>query len=99
MTKGANPPLLNKHFFHHLNQLAIVQNLFDDMGMGLAIILAVRKTTLSTHLFTPLMEIIRSLHSFSKKMKSLISIPRPFPKWISTQTTPTNTSMKIKWES
>jgi hypothetical protein len=74
MAKGTGPPLLDKHFFHHLDQFAIVQNLLDDMGMGLSIIFAVRKTTLPTHLSTPLRNIIKFLHSFSK-LKSLTSIP------------------------
>jgi len=74
MTKRTDPPLLNKHFFHHLNQFAIVQNLFDDMRMGLSVIFTVRKTTLPTHLSTPLKTIIKLLYSFSKEMKLLASI-------------------------
>jgi hypothetical protein len=74
MTKRTDPPLLNQHFFHHLNQFAIVQNLFDDMGMGLSVIFTVRKTTLPTHLSTPFRTIIKLLYSFSKEMKFLASI-------------------------
>jgi hypothetical protein len=68
MTKGTGPPLLNQDFFHHLNQFAIVQNLLDDMGMGLSIIFTVRKTTFPTHLFTPLRMYMKFPHSFGKKM-------------------------------
>jgi hypothetical protein len=53
MTKGTGPPLLNKDFLHHLDQFAVVQNLLDDMRMGLSIIFTIRKTALSTHLSTP----------------------------------------------
>ena len=50
VTKGTGPPLLNKNFFHNLDQFAIIKNLFDDMGMGLSIIFTVRKATLPAHL-------------------------------------------------
>jgi hypothetical protein len=53
MTKGTGPSLLDQDFFHHLDQFAIVKNLFDNMGMGLSIILAVRKTAFPTHILTP----------------------------------------------
>ena len=52
-TKGADPSLLNKHSFHHLNRFAIVYNLLDDIGIVLPIILSVRKTALLIHSFTP----------------------------------------------
>ena len=76
MTKRTSPPLLNKDFFHHSNQFAIIQNLLDDMGMGLSIIFTVRKTALSAHLSTPLECFIKLLYSFGKRMpptgKSLV---------------------------
>jgi len=44
---------VQKRFSHHLNQFTIVQDLLDDIGIGLPVILEVRKTTLPTHLSTP----------------------------------------------
>ncbi len=69
MAKGAGSPLLNEHLFHHLNQFVVVQDLLDDMRMGLAIIFAVREAALSAHLSTPSFPIIRLLYPFDKKMK------------------------------
>jgi hypothetical protein len=66
MTKGTDPPLLNKDFFHHLNQFAIVKNLFDDMGVGLPVIFAVRKTAFPAHFFTPSNISIRCFYLFGK---------------------------------
>jgi hypothetical protein len=53
MTKWTNPPLLNENLFHHLDQFTVIQNLLDNMRMGLPIEFAVRETALPTHLATP----------------------------------------------
>jgi hypothetical protein len=68
MTKGTDPPFLNKDFLHHLNQFAIVQNLFDNMGVGLSVILTIRETTLPAHVATPLKNIIRLVCFFGKEI-------------------------------
>jgi hypothetical protein len=67
MTKRTSPTLLNEDFFHHLNQFTIVQNLLNDVGVRLSVVFAVWKTTLPTHLFTPLRLFIKLLHPFSKR--------------------------------
>jgi hypothetical protein len=73
MTKRTSPTLLNEDFFHHLNQFTIVQDLLNDMGVRLSVVFAVWKTTLPTHLFTPLKLFIQLLHSFSKRTEPLDS--------------------------
>jgi len=54
MTKRTGSPLLNKDFFHHLNQFAVVENLLHDVWVGLSIVFTIRKTTLPAHFITPL---------------------------------------------
>ena len=53
MTERTRPSLLNQNFFHHLDQFIVVENLLDDVRMGLSIIFSVRKATLPTHLSPP----------------------------------------------
>jgi len=69
MTERTRPSLLNQNFFHHLDQFVVIENLLDDVRMGLSIVFSVRKATFSTHLSSPPKSIIRFLFFFGKKMK------------------------------
>jgi hypothetical protein len=53
MTERTRPSLLNQNFFHHPDQFVVIENLLDDVRMGLSIVFSVRKATFPTHLSSP----------------------------------------------
>ncbi len=60
---------MNQDLLHHLDQLAVFQNLLHNMRVGFSIVFAVRKAAFSAHGITPFSPIIRLLTSFDKRME------------------------------
>ncbi len=67
MAKGTGFAFFYEHLLHHLNQLIVLQDLFDDMGMRLPVKFPIGKTALSTHCRPP-KAIISLLSPFDNEM-------------------------------
>ncbi len=53
VTEGTRFSVPNQHLFHHLDQLPILQDLFNDMRMELPVIFSIREAAFPAHSSPP----------------------------------------------